>query len=329
MNWKVPTRLIVDEPSYQQQKKQLLVDSGQKFYEDINGTKKYSSTGHEVLDEVSQMRRLNPDELAGPYRHLARSSTTHHVPPYGMLKQMREKDIEEECRMMSTRQRRPTPGPGGPKLPPMASNKLHQDLSKGSMSRNLRARAIPAAEQWLRGAGSAEKTVINKAMLAADNDFMDRTLNRSLQPDAKKSVEKWMATATETDRGVALEFFGSLAGSKLMGAREGLNHDQHKDHQGKGTCKICDGDRLNQVIEALKRGNNPIATVTLRKDVKHGKPRHIRLLTPQTRATKDEYKTWHHLPVYKHKGPVSNSIALFTRPHRPIPRHFTIHPEWE
>ena len=72
-----------------------------------------SSTGHEVLDEVSQMRHLNPDELAGPYRHLARSSTTHHVPPYGMLKQMREKDIEEECRMMSTRQRRPTPGPGG------------------------------------------------------------------------------------------------------------------------------------------------------------------------------------------------------------------------
>ena len=54
MNWKVPTRLIVDEPSYQQQKKQLLVDSGQKFYEDINGTKKCKNYKSIYLELKSQ-----------------------------------------------------------------------------------------------------------------------------------------------------------------------------------------------------------------------------------------------------------------------------------
>ena len=56
-----------------------------------------------------------------------------------------------------------------------------------------------------------------------------------------------------TDRDVAIEFFGSLAGSKLMGAREGIKYDLHKDDKGEDTCGICDGDRLNQVLDTLKR----------------------------------------------------------------------------
>ena len=40
MHWKVPTRLIVNEPSYQEQKDRLLLDSKQRFYEDVNGERK-------------------------------------------------------------------------------------------------------------------------------------------------------------------------------------------------------------------------------------------------------------------------------------------------
>lgn len=39
MHWKVPTRLIVDDPSYRSQKAALVADSNQRFYEDINGTR--------------------------------------------------------------------------------------------------------------------------------------------------------------------------------------------------------------------------------------------------------------------------------------------------
>ncbi|XP_072015496.1 uncharacterized protein [Amphiura filiformis] len=331
MNWKVPTRLIVDEPSYHQQKQKLLADSTQKFYEDINGSKKYPSPTHDVLSEVTRLRQLPHGDISvGPTRYLARTSTTHHCPPQGMLKQMREKDIDDECWKSMAGGRKPTPRPGGPKLPQMMSGKIHQNPTKQSMARSLRPRAMPAAEQWLQGAGAAEKQVVGDALQAADNDFVDKTLARTLQPDAKKAVQKWLQTATDKDRDVAIEFFGSLAGGKLMGASGVANHALHKDEKGGDTCRICDGDRLNQVLDALKRGN-PVAAVTLRKDLKPGdmRRRHIRLLTPQTRATKEEQKTWHHLPVYRNTGPVSNTIALFTRPHRPIPRHFTIHPEWE
>ena len=65
------------------------------------------------------------------------------------------------------------------------------------MARLLRPRAVPAAAQWLRGAGAVQKQVISSALQAADSEFVDKTLSRSLQPDAKKAVQKWLETASE------------------------------------------------------------------------------------------------------------------------------------
>ena len=62
------------------------------------------------------------------------------------------------------------------------------------MSRNLKPRAMPAAQDWLKTAGMSQTKIINNAMQAAD---IDRTLNRALQPDSKKAVEKWLSTANE------------------------------------------------------------------------------------------------------------------------------------
>ncbi|XP_038046568.1 uncharacterized protein LOC119720793 isoform X2 [Patiria miniata] len=329
MNWKVPTRLIVDEPTYQQQQERLLLDSKQRFYEDINGERKYTSTGgNNVLKEVGMLRGMNPSLL--PSRRTVRTSTTHHVPAYGMLKHSREKDMEEEFKQASGVGGKAAT-PGVPKLPAVPQSPRKQrgspDLNS-QMSRNLRPRAVPAAQNWLKTAGNSETKIINNAMKAAD---LDRTLGRTLQPDAKKAVEKWLTTANEKDREVAIEFFGSLAGSKLMGAKDVISdHQIHTDCKGQATCKICDGARLQQVMDALKKGK-PVASITLKKDPKQPGQvdRRLQLLTPYTRSHKNEFQTWHHLPVFKHTGPVSNTIALFTRPHRPIPRHFTIHPEWE
>ena len=65
------------------------------------------------------------------------------------------------------------------------------------MARLLRPRAMPAAEQWLQGAGATEKRVVGDALYAADRDFVDKTLARTLQPDAKKAVQSWLETASE------------------------------------------------------------------------------------------------------------------------------------
>jgi len=330
MKWKVPTRLIVDEPSYQEQKARLLLDSKQRFYEDINGERKYTSaSGNSVLKEVGMLRGMSPSLL--PSRQTRRTSTTHHVPPYGLLKHSREKDMEQELKATSSQGVKRAPTPGVPKLPavPNSPSKQRGKPELGTqMSRNLRPGVLPAAQNWLKSAGISETKIINNAMTAAD---LDRSLGRTLQPDARKAVEKWLATANERDREVAIEFFGSLAGSKLMGAKDVMSdHKLQTDCKGQAVCKVCDGVRLQQVMDTLKKGK-PVASVTLKKDgQKSGQVNHrLKLLTPYTRSHKQEFQTWHHLPVFKHTGPVSNTIALFTRPHRPIPRHFTIHPEWE
>ncbi len=250
MNWKVPTRLIVDEPSYKQQKERLLLDSKQRFYEDINGNRKYASPSNNVLKEVGKLREMDHKLL--PSRRSLRTSTTHHVPPYGMFKQSREKDIEEELKAASSTEKR-VATPGAPKLPAMPFSQSQQGGTdiKSQMSRNLKPRALPAAQDWLKTAGMGQTKVINNAMMAAD---IERTLNRALQPDSKKAVEKWLSTANERDREVAIEFFGSLAGSKLMGAKGVIsNHQLHTDGKGQGTCKICDGRRLQDVMDALKK----------------------------------------------------------------------------
>ncbi|XP_070532443.1 uncharacterized protein [Ptychodera flava] len=217
---------------------------------------------------------------------------------------------------------------------PLASNldrkKSSTDLRQTSvLARSIKPKAQPAAEKWLKGANDQDKKVVDEVLRVADKEYVDKTLNRTLQPDAKKAVERWMEGATSRDRDVAIQFFGSLAGTRLMGMKDNMKHED--DSQ----CKICDGDRLREVLDTLN-SNKPVGQrshMLARRDpgaIDPAKRRaHLRLLTPNTRATKPQHQTWHHLPMLRHPGPVSNTIAMFTRPHRAIPRHFTIHPEWE
>ncbi|XP_071947268.1 uncharacterized protein [Antedon mediterranea] len=335
MTWKVPTRLIISEPSYVQQKQKLITDSNQHFYEDINGARKSVSAHHSVLDAVSGFRQMKKSAFTNIAGHpTAPSSTTHHSPPYHVFKHIREKDIEDELKKKASRSLVPrlpvvsnsakihTPSvvsnSAAKIYPPSAvSNsaaKIHSPSPSNSMKRTLQPRAFPAASE-------KDRTVLGKMMKDVDSQHMDKTLSKALQPDAKKTVEKWLESANEKDRAVAIEFFSSLAGSKLMGVRDGKPAD----------CNICDGTRLKQVLDALYNGQK--AAIKVPRDTKLGhftrrQPR-LRLLSPRTRANKEEHKTWHHLPVFTNKAPVSNTIGMFTRPHRAIPRHFTIHPEWE
>nr|XP_002738644.1 PREDICTED: uncharacterized protein LOC100378881 [Saccoglossus kowalevskii] len=210
------------------------------------------------------------------------------------------------------------------------NNKLERkvavpDIRNSTLQRSLKPRAQPAAEKWLRVAPDSDKKIIDQVLRITDKEYVEKTLTHALQPDAKKAVEKWMDNASDRDRDVAVQFFSSLAGSRLMGAKEGVKHED--DSQ----CKICDGDRLRQVLDTLNKGRTGSYVLARETGAINPAKRnaHLRLLTPTTRATKPQHQTWHHLPVIRHPGPVSNTISMFTRPHRAIPRHFTIHPEWE
>ncbi|KAK1153946.1 proline-rich receptor-like protein kinase PERK14 isoform X1 [Acipenser oxyrinchus oxyrinchus] len=53
----------------------------------------------------------------------------------------------------------------------------------------------------------------------------------------------------------------------------------------------------------------------------------LRLLTPNTRAQRHLYQTWHSLPE-RHCGDPGNQGSMFTVLHRSQAASFTIHPEW-
>ncbi|XP_070532439.1 uncharacterized protein [Ptychodera flava] len=339
MHWKVPTRLIKPESEYKEQQQTLIRDSNQKFYEDINGKREEMDIQNDVLKQTEELYKSHDkvmEHLNATKNQL--TSTTHHSPPYHMFPTSPGKDHIPSSATISVMGsvRGPANGSALPAIigTPLASNldrkKSSTDLRQTSvLARSIKPKAQPAAEKWLKGANDQDKKVVDEVLRVADKEYVDKTLNRTLQPDAKKAVERWMEGATSRDRDVAIQFFGSLAGTRLMGMKDNMKHED--DSQ----CKICDGDRLREVLDTLN-SNKPVGQrshMLARRDpgaIDPAKRRaHLRLLTPNTRATKPQHQTWHHLPMLRHPGPVSNTIAMFTRPHRAIPRHFTIHPEWE
>ena len=71
-----------------------------------------ASPSNNVLKEVGKLREMDHKLL--PSRRSHRTSTTHHVPPYGMFKQSREKDIiDEELKAASLGGIRKVATPGG------------------------------------------------------------------------------------------------------------------------------------------------------------------------------------------------------------------------
>ncbi|XP_022324626.2 uncharacterized protein LOC111125298 isoform X2 [Crassostrea virginica] len=195
-----------------------------------------------------------------------------------------------------------------------------EDLTlKEEFRHSLQPQCLDKAEQWMKLAPNADRKVIEKVLRMAEKKHkLEGTLNKSLQPDAKEAVDKWLLGANETERQVALRFFNSIAGEKLMG--KGIQ-EQKK--------------RLEQVINALEcgKGNGPYAdssrlTLKGKAAQRNSRFNHLRLLSPSTRKDRWMHTTWHHLPEYRNDDPVENWSSHYIRPHAVIPRHFVIHPDW-
>ncbi|XP_069121244.1 uncharacterized protein [Argopecten irradians] len=198
---------------------------------------------------------------------------------------------------------------------PQAPSEEDVKLGKEDFKSSLQPHVVDKADELLKLAPKADRRVIERILKMADKkQQMENSLKKTMMPDAREEVEKWLSSANEEERQVALKFFNSLAGTKLM-----------------GTTAVEQKKRLQQVIDTLegasdKRGPAPRAKNNTDRS-KAGKLQHLRLLSPQTRKERWMHTTWHHLPEYNDKG-AGNWSSHYIRPQAPIPRHFVIHPDW-
>jgi len=128
-----------------------------------------------------------------------------------------------------------------------------------------------------------------------------------------KSLESWLHSAGPRDREVALNFFKTLVKSKVI---DGSSEQQHKIKSIQSQLQRRGGTGQDP--------NLPYSSDPLEED----KFRYIRILTPKTRRNKWMHQTWHHLPNYRDDNAVINRSAIYTEPHKIMPRHYTIHPDW-
>lgn len=159
---------------------------------------------------------------------------------------------------------------------------------------------------------------------------LEKSIKKTIHPQSLEAVDKWLKTATDKERELALKFFSTLSGVKAdkMGTLK-LNQDHSE-----GNCEICDSGRIEETLQALAREDtiasrgkllyNPKRAPDITKQSYYQKARqrlpvHVR----------QQFQTWHHLPVYKVPSDAAiNKSSMFTQPHIAYGRHFTIHPEW-
>lgn len=225
---------------------------------------------------------------------------------------------------LSSRQEKISPKPALPPAPASRMRRAHTTIdgseiigTRDRLRDSLQPHTVNQADTWLKQAPQADRKVIERVLRMQEKQHqLDHAMRKTLLPDAKKNVEDWLETATDSERQVALKFFTSMAGAKLMGQTQA---------EQKG--------RLQQVIRTLEtqKGQAPTSTIRRSLDSSSGrdsKLKFVRLLDPADRNQRWMHTTWHHLPEYKIDNPVVNKSSHYTRPHAPTPRHFVIHPDW-
>lgn len=199
----------------------------------------------------------------------------------------------------------------------------------------LQRQLTPAAPTSLPAMGKSSQEPVSQdknlpqELEKAKNMAIEKSIKKTIHPQSLEAVDKWLKTATDKERDLALKFFSTLSGVKAdkmdsLGLK--INHDHTEGNY--------DGGRIEEALEALAREGtiasrgkllyNPKRAPDITKQSYYQKarqrlPGHVR----------QQFQTWHHLPVYKVPSDAAiNKSSMFTQPHRAYGRHFTIHPEW-
>lgn len=180
--------------------------------------------------------------------------------------------------------------------------------------------------QWQDRLPDVDHKLLDKVLRLQDSERSGplQALRGSVQPDPRRTVERWLKGASETERQVALQFFGSLAGGRLVGL-EG----EEQSARLKDILAALQNPAGRQVVEChlSPRGEACSASsASARIQGRHLK--YIHFLDDETRRQRWMYTTWHHLPNYRNTDSVANSSSHYVLPHRPQHRHYVIHPDW-
>ncbi|ESP00275.1 hypothetical protein LOTGIDRAFT_238613 [Lottia gigantea] len=180
-------------------------------------------------------------------------------------------------------------------------------LGTPAQSARLFREKKPSVDIWRAEEEKAKVTKKSKAQALRTHDdqkhIMVNRIRKTLDPEARKMVDKWLESATEADRRMAIKLFATLDNNNLP--------DTEKQIRIEGILKL---------IRRKHGGDEP--------DDLCSKMKYIRLQDAETRNNRWMHATWHHLPQYKDWDPVNNTSSMYTRPHEPTPHDYVIHPDW-
>lgn len=218
----------------------------------------------------------------------------------------------------------------------------------------LNPEALSLVADLLKKATPQEQEALEKAFGAKDNtpELHPYTF---ISPEAIGVLEQVLQKAGITDNDAAIRFILSI-GQIIMsisnsngrasprprlsaGEREIRKHalrsppvrspnfgmPKHGDHAV--ACHLCNKSSLNNELQNMS-DKKYVEKTREHRSYLQDVPRLPKIGAPK-RSMLARQKPWHNLPCYPPQGKVENKLATFVLPHRPIPRSFTIHPEWD
>lgn len=181
------------------------------------------------------------------------------------------------------------------------------------LGRTLRDDMAPNLQDWMHAASPEEKHTILKMLKSAEDAQVQETITDVMQPTAAKAVRKWMKTADDKERDVAVRLFSSL------GSRSGKR--QRSMSEPSVTYRPLSRQPLPPPLQGGAGGQRLPSRQQLTSSAGS------RSAAKQPPSKPWPAGLWHHLPVRDPPPQVYHRGALFGGV-RGDASHFNVHPEW-
>lgn len=166
---------------------------------------------------------------------------------------------------------------------------------------------------------SRERIIIEKCLDAGDRGFLGKSLANAIQAEAIPAIHQWLKSQNLPDRDLAVGFLRNLSKSTTSTQDQELS---------KNSCRLPPTLCKNSSAEVSKAGRDAISDQVrqmLPKDDRMRERRRPAKCTPPTGKKPKKSR----FPLWPPRGCVVNKGALFMQPHRCLPGHFEIHPEFQ
>ncbi|CAH3034207.1 unnamed protein product [Pocillopora meandrina] len=160
-------------------------------------------------------------------------------------------------------------------------------------------------------APTKEKNIIESCLDAGDIGYMGRNFGHVVRPEAIPAIHQWLKFQDETDRDVVFRFLNKL--KRNSSCRQDWEMDQK-------SCKLPNCIDKNRTAELSRAGRNAISDHIRQK---LSKDKQAVKCPTLTRSKKSKGRSMNATGDF-----ITNKSAVFMQPHRRLPSHFEIHPEF-